>query len=377
MKRLLIDAISTNSGGAISHLKNILINFNNQNYFQKVDVFLPKKTRSLMPKLKNINYISPKILSKNLILRIFWQIFFLNIIIYKKNYNCVFITGSSHLIFFKPVVTISQNLLPFSSKEVKKYFFSLFYIKLITLRFTQTLSFKLSSGVIFLHRYSKNFILNKVGKLKGDSEIIHHGLNIKTSKTTYKCEKYRLIYVSNIDFYKNQIFVLKGIDSLILKYPHLKNILKVEFYGSSYKPALKKFHNYLYKNIKNKKNFRYFGLKNSKTIYRDKKNFDTIFLFASSCENFSVSLIEGMSRGYAILCVNLQPMRSVLGNSALFYKYNSIESFQKQLKKIISFKNLQNNISKKVYKRSKNFSDKSIAKKTYKFLIKISKKYEK
>ena len=162
MKRLLIDAISTNSGGAISHLKNILINFNNQNYFQKVDVFLPKKTRSLMPKLKNINYISPKILSKNLILRIFWQIFFLNIIIYKKNYNCVFITGSSHLIFFKPVVTISQNLLPFSSKEVKKYFFSLFYIKLVTLRFTQTLSFKLSSGVIFLHRYSKILYLIKL-----------------------------------------------------------------------------------------------------------------------------------------------------------------------------------------------------------------------
>ena len=77
--------------------------------------------------------------------------------------------------------------------------------------------------------------------MKGDSEIIHHGLNIKTSKTTYKCKKYRLIYVSNIDFYKNQIFVLKGIDSLILKYPYLKNILKVEFYGSSYKPALKNF----------------------------------------------------------------------------------------------------------------------------------------
>ena len=84
-----------------------------------------------------------------------------------------------------------------------------------------------------------------------------------------------------------------------------------------------------------------------------------------------------MSRGYAILCVNLQSMKSVLGNSALFYKYNSIESFQKQLKKIISFKNLQNNISKKGLQKIKNFSDKSIAKKTYKFLIKISKKYEK
>ena len=41
MKRLLIDAISTNSG-RLFHTKNILINFNNQNYFQKSRCFLQK-----------------------------------------------------------------------------------------------------------------------------------------------------------------------------------------------------------------------------------------------------------------------------------------------------------------------------------------------
>ena len=46
MKKLLIDAISTNSGGAISHLKNLLLNFKNQNYFEKVDVFLPENTKN-------------------------------------------------------------------------------------------------------------------------------------------------------------------------------------------------------------------------------------------------------------------------------------------------------------------------------------------
>ena len=101
-----------------------------------------------------------------------------------------------------------------------------------------------------------------------------------------------------------------------------------------------------------------------------------IFLFASSCENFSVSLLEGMSKGYPILCVNLQPMKSVLGKAALFYEYGSVTSFQNQLKKIISSKKIQNKLSKIVYKRSKMFSDNSIAKKTFDFLIKISKKYE-
>ena len=37
-----------------------------------------------------------------------------------------------------------------------------------------------------------------------------------------------------------------------------------------------------------------------------------------------------MSRGYPIF-VNLQPMKSVLGNTALFYKNGSINSFQQKL----------------------------------------------
>ena len=39
MKKLLIDAISTSSGGAINHLKKILIDFNKQKYFSKIMFF--------------------------------------------------------------------------------------------------------------------------------------------------------------------------------------------------------------------------------------------------------------------------------------------------------------------------------------------------
>ena len=85
-----------------------------------------------------------------------------------SKYNCVkkqlflcFYYWKFTLSFKKPVVTISQNLLPFSKNEIKKYFFSSFYLKLKLLGFTQSLSFKLSEGVIFLHKYSKKFILKK------------------------------------------------------------------------------------------------------------------------------------------------------------------------------------------------------------------------
>ena len=142
MKKLLIEAISTNSGGAIAHLKNLLKNFDEQKYFNRVDVYLPLTTKKLMPINKKINYISPK-LSKNLFLRIFWQIIFLNFITLKKKYDCIFVTGSSHLLIARPVVTISQNLLPFSKNEINKYFFSIFYIKLKILNLVQSISFKM------------------------------------------------------------------------------------------------------------------------------------------------------------------------------------------------------------------------------------------
>lgn len=377
MKKLLIDAISTNSGGAISHLKNLLLNFKNQNYFEKVDVFLPENTKKLMPKNKDINYITSKLFSKNLIFRILWQIIYLNFVIFKKNYSCVFITGSSHLILKKPVVTISQNLLPFSPTEINKYFFSSFYIKLKILGITQSLSFKLSEGIIFLHHYSKKLILNSIGGLFGQTRIVHHGLDTKTKKAQYNKNKYRLIYVSNIDYYKNQIFLLQSLDNFFEKYPKYKNKIIIEFYGSYYRPALIEFNNYLKNKVKNKKNFIYRGLKKSKTIYKDYKQYDTISLFSSSCENFSVSLIEGMSRGYPFLCVNLQPMKSVLGNSAVFYKNGSMHSFQKNLYRLLSSKKIQKKLSSQVYKRAKIFNKNITAKKTYNFLIHISKQYAK
>ena len=55
-KKLLIDAISTSSGGAISHLDTILSYFDEQNFFS-VEVHLPYKTMIQMPKNKKIYYV--------------------------------------------------------------------------------------------------------------------------------------------------------------------------------------------------------------------------------------------------------------------------------------------------------------------------------
>ena len=152
-----------------------------------------------------------------------------------------------------------------------KIIFFLFYIKLKILYFTQKISFKFSEGVIFLHKYSRNFILRKIGGIKGSNKIIAHGVKKFDKKKIYKQKKYRLIYVSNIDYYKNHLFLVKCLDEFIKNNPNYAKKLKVEFYGSNYPPALKKLNNFINNDIRYKKNFRYYGVKNSKFIYKEKK----------------------------------------------------------------------------------------------------------
>ena len=184
----------------------------------------------------------------------------------KKKYNCIFITGSSHFVLNGPVVTISQNLLPFSSEEVKKYFFSSFYIKLHLLKFVQKLSFKMSDGIIFLHIYSQKKILSQINKIKGMINVIAHGIeNKKLLLPLTNEKKFRIIYVSNIDLYKNHNFIINALNQFLIKHPKYKNKIFIEFYGAFYKPALKRFKQLL-NSIPNKKNFKYYGLK-KKTVY--------------------------------------------------------------------------------------------------------------
>ena len=60
--------------------------------------------------------------------------------------------------------------------------------------------------------------------------------------------------------------------------------------------------------------------------------------------------------------------------SAIFYKNDSILSFHNKFSKLIFSKAIQNRLSKKIFLRSKKFSDHEMAKKTFEFLINIAKK---
>ena len=79
-----------------------------------------------------------------------------------------------------------------------------------------------------------------------------------------------------------------------------------------------------------------------------------------------------MAVGLPILCVNLQPMKSVLGKFGFFYNHNSKKSFQKELLNIMkNKKKIMNKISSSLGNTNKYLPE-VMASKTYKFLYKMS-----
>ena len=67
-------------------------------------------------------------------------------------------------------------------------------------------------------------------------------------------------------------------NDFLLKYPQYTNKISVEFFGSYYAPALKKLDQAL-ELIKNKKNFKYYGLKKKNSSILKKRAIIQYFYF--------------------------------------------------------------------------------------------------
>jgi hypothetical protein len=126
-----IDASHTVAGGAVSHLKNLLSDINFNKYSIKcIYVWAPKKTINFLPKHKNVIYNDHFLFKYNFLFKIFWQLFFFPKILKKNKCNIAFITGGYFFVNFRPIVSLSQNILPFYKKQVIKYFPSFFLYKI-------------------------------------------------------------------------------------------------------------------------------------------------------------------------------------------------------------------------------------------------------
>lgn len=368
-----IDASNIRGGGGVTHLVELLTAANPEEYgYSKVVVWSKQSTLDRIPSRPWLKKSPLPVFEKSLIPRMIWQRFYLSHLACQVGCDALFVPGGSFAGNFRPFITMSQNLLPFEWKELRRYGWSLFTFKLLLLRFIQSKSFKKANGLIFLTRYAESTVTDIVKKYTGKYTIIPHGINVQfmgdnrlqKSISGYSISNpFRILYVSIVSPYKHQWHVADAVALL------RKQRIPVELVLVG--PACSKAFKYLQDTLTRVdplgEYIRYVGPIPHEQLNVQYAHAD-LCLFASSCENMPNILLEGMASGLPIACSNKGPMPEVLGDAGVYFDPECPDEIAEALLTLINYPELREKLAKRSYSRVQNFSWKRCANETFQFL---------
>jgi glycosyltransferase involved in cell wall biosynthesis len=231
------------------------------------------------------------------------------------------------------------------------------------------LAFKRAAGVIFLTRYAGKVIQHSCGLLPAVA-YIPHGVDDVFKQTqalrswpTMGVRPIRCIYVSNAEMYKHQWVVVEAI-SLLRKRGY---DLTLTLVGGGTGPAQR----LLERAIEDSDNYGKFVEQMAVLPHADLPALladADLFVFASSCENMPVTLVEAMAVGLPIACSNRGPMQEVLADGGLYFDPEDAGSIGAALEQIIQSPELRIAIAQKAKVLSQQYNWKRCADETFTFI---------
>lgn len=371
-----INASRARSGGAVAHLKGILNSDVIQRCgFDAVHIWCPLDLAAVLPCDERIMVHSPHGVKQGLLLCLFWEKFQLPKALRKKGCSILLNVDAGSICRFQPSVSISQDMLSFEPDEMGRFPLSLSWLRLLILRYVQSTTLRTSRGVIFLTNYAAETAQRFSGKLS-DFVLVPHGVDsvffksrrpekgaVQTPKT------FRFIYVSNALPYKHQWKVIEAISLL-----RIDGIdARLELVGGGQGPACAR----MKQAVKNFDPHNEFVTLHEFLPQQDlPKHYESadIFIFASSCENMPITLIEAMAAGLPIACSDYGPMPEVLQDAGVYFDPLEAMSIARALKKLISSQKLRASLAGKAVKLASQYSWQRCSEETLGYLIKVARK---
>lgn len=377
-----IDATNLRRGGGVTHLVELLTAAEPEKQgVRRIVVWGGAEALAKLPERPWLEKVNPPELNLGLLRRILWQRFSLSREARAKKCNVLFVPGGSYAGSFSPIVTMSQNLLPFEWRELRRYGLVLLTLKFTVLRYTQSHSFQRADGVIFLTEWAKQAVLKVTGKLSGKTATIPHGLNPRFKFQPKEqrpigeyteSNPFRLLYVSIIDQYKHQWHVVEAVHAL--RAAGLSVIL--ELVGPAYPPALARLQAVIARLDPEGRWVHYHGVVPYESLHSIYEDAD-IGIFASSCENMPNILLETMAAGLPVACSNRGPMPEVLGDAGLYFNPESPADIAQSIRKFVLSPELRSEKAKASFERAKQFSWGCCADQTFSFLAAVAQRESK
>lgn len=370
-----IDASNIRAGGGLTHLSEMLRAGNPNDYgIDSVMVWGGQQTLSRLEHRDWLHREHVPALDKNLLHRIRWQTTQLPRLA-QQQCDLLFAPGGTFAGAAIPFVTLSQNMLPFTPHEQRRYGTSWMRIRLWLLRQQQTRTFQRAKGLIFLTEYARNSVLECIKRTDAQIAIIPHGIDDRFRRAPRpqqglgsfnRTVPFRLLYVSIVDVYKHQWHVVEGVIQLRQAgFPII-----VDFIGPAYPPSLKRLQTVIEHHDPTGEVFHYHGPVPFAQLQQWYHQSDA-FIFASSCENLPNILLEAMASGLPISCSKYQPMPEILGDEAVYFDPENPADIAENLKRLITSVDFRTRCADSAYRRSEPYTWSRCADQTLAFLMSV------
>jgi glycosyltransferase involved in cell wall biosynthesis len=357
--RLGIDASNLRSGGAVTHLLELLrVADPEAAGLSTITVWGEAALLDKLPQRRWLNCERVEILSSSLPARILWQTTQLDRAA-RAHCDMLLVPGGVYLGAFRPFITMSRNMLPFDKPAARLYAEERMRVRLALLRKAQAATFRRADGVVFLTRTAQQVVTRAVGKLRARQTVIPHGVNaafrreprVQRPIESYTSDNpFEWLYVSIIDVYKHQDAVAEAV--ALLRARGLP--VTVRFVGPAYPPSLERLRAVMSRLDPAGQFIRYNGATPHAKLVDHYHRADG-YVFASSCENLPNTLLEGMAAGLPIAAARASVIPEVLSDAGIYFNSANPEEIASALEQLTTSAGSRADYAQRAYTRALQF----------------------
>jgi len=371
--KVAVDASRVRSGGGVAHLIGIL-NIDQIDIFNihEVHLWSYKELLDQIPDRPWLIKHRPMATEQSIFKQLYWQATKLAEEINDEGCQILFSADATTLCRFKPMVVLSQNMLPYETVGLAMFGFSVERLRQHFLMEIQKRAFRFADATIFLTQYAAQRIQLYSGPLK-QFTCIPHGVGAEFKKALAHSDwpenndrAIQCLYVSPILEYKHQWVVVRAIEKLRNQGINASLTLV----GGGGQRAK-------------------FMLAQQIAISDPDKNFVTvkeflphheivemmtqadIFVFASGCETFGISLLEAMAVGLPIACSNKSSLPETLRDGGEYFDPEDDNSIAAAVERLIMDSASRIKLATRGRELSQGYSWERCANQTWTYLAQI------
>lgn len=323
---------------------------------------------------------SPGVLDAPAPVRAAWQRWRLPALVTASDGDVLFAPGGTVASGFDiPTVTVFQNMLPFDGVERARYGWSWMRLRLEALARLQRRSFAASDAVICLTEHARQTLEEEIPSVRGRTEVIPHGVDGRFFQIDRPADggaadpgskdedAVRLLYLSIVDVYKHQPEVAEA----ALRLAGAGRNVHLELVGPAYGPALRRLERALDRIDPHRQRVSYRGPVDYDRVHEVYAGAD-LFVFASTCENLPIILLEAMAAGLPIACSEHAPMPDVLGDAGVYFDPEDPDSIAGAVADLVDDPERARSLGRKARERARGYDWKECARSTFDLLASVA-----